>query len=250
MGEQILVLPKKALFGPDLEDMFNGIVSDPANPIQQDRGYISLEEMYKRYKLAFESGKDNNNLFYDKNIIDTNSGKLEHLLQIVTYSIFVTKEAQKLYIFASDIKDGKSLKAEKLGGLINVGWGGHISDIRYNEWTKNGTIPNPFLLIQDTHTRELAEEVKIQNHFTYVRHLGWIYLPEEKDGISPYHLGHINIVKIPYKKSLLTIQQNETKVSVNPRWILLEEIAQSTKQAAWTRFIVPIIGFLNQQNLI
>lgn len=251
MDERVLVLFKKALFGPKLEHMFYGVVSEPANPVQEKHDYMSLEEMNQIYKIAFEQGKENRNLFIPKKIADSIKTKPSGLVQLVSYSTFITDEDGKIYIFSSEVskESEDKLKADSLGGLINIFWGGHVSDARYKEWTKSGTYPNPFLLIQDANIRELAEEVRIDDHFKLIRNLGWIYLPNEKDGISPYHIGHINMVIMPSRKSLVTKNKIE-KSSLNPQWMLLEEIASSTQQASWTRYVIPIISFMARKGLL
>ena len=261
--ERVLALLRSELFGEDLEYIFNGVVSEPANPSQSRDGRISLIDMNQRYGAAFEASKGRGSLFYDKNVVDslepsdaalegTSGFNRSVLIQIVTYGVFITREREDIFIFASDIgKEDHSLRADKLGGLTNIGWGGHVSNARYREWVENGTIPSPFSLLEDTHINELAQEVHLKDHYQYTRDLGWVYCSASPDGITPRHLGHINLVFMRNRSALTdAAQPSEQKKSMNPRWMLLEEIARSSKQAPWTQEVVPVISYFARRNLL
>ncbi len=243
VNERVLALPRNYLFGPQEELLFNGFIGYQANIPNSitadhiDRLYANSFHLKYSQTIASESLP----LFYPKQTVDNPDISLrpKDLVQIISYSVFCTGTGTDFSIFTSEFTPrSDTLKGRVLANQLTVGWGGHITPDLFDHVRKAGHVPNPYIILHDGHSRELGEEVIMQDMYREIKILGWLYLPHEKDEISPFHLAHVALLYMPSRNSL-TVQPGELTKSTNPCWRTLDQISTHSKLAPWSRELLP-----------
>lgn len=237
--EFILGVKPEVLFGQNQEFLFNGVLliqgsekiffSGDGGKSPSEIDLISVirrigkGEFFPRKILEYDPTNPDVSL-------EKGSYTLPKYIQPVVWNIIYCENENGILYFVSDIPT-KNIedagKAAELGGLVNLGWGGHINPRKERESA------SPLELIDFTGFFELHEELEIPVRIKDELG-GLIYL--QSDPVSVRHIGLWRMIKVDPRYTELT--EKEKSKTINPRWISSPQILENQKLATWSKAII------------